>query len=655
MNNEFNFKVEPFKFQPEFENTTLEVFDTELADQEWEGEWGRSRQTPIRPARYRQPPLRPRRPPVRSPRPPLPPYRSPRRPGWPSAVVDEPPGVVPAPEPEGSEYVRWVQNTLNQVMSLRLPVDGIMGPETRSAIRSFQQRQGLSADGIFGPSTEAALIAASGDQPPGASAEFEAFDAELADQELELSGSCPDVPVPASQRPRVLVRDSVHSAVREAQRKLNAFHAYRLAAGLPGLRDAPLVEDCILGRHTYEAVKSFQELVFPGMPVEHDGKIGSHTWAQLDAIVLGPGPSPAAQLTVEQLRITDDGFAGPLSWDQVIGLDTATLNLELIASGLPPATMPAQIEVELSSRVPNRVSGATTLGTPVKLSVPRFRADLANPNRIVYRLSRPLADIGDFLKVERQLKEMATIVRSGGTSDVEFRRALGWNPRGIATQPVAVGTSTGSESSEIPDAFALFRSAGVEVLQLRVPVQPNWRIPGAVIRLIRSPADVVYYSGHGLSASGKLALDIENKPCGEHGTYRDWLGPADLTSVWTSPMDLDLLILAGCSVLKIDFSTSPASGPGMGWARLLRAKGGPLAALLGYQRGAPCDSPNGERIARQMGQRMAGGSTNFARDWLEVNGDNNANNAVAMDARGYWWIEGTWTGGYDIKGPKAIP
>jgi hypothetical protein len=52
-----------------------------------------------------------------------------------------------------------------------------------------------------------------------------------------------------------------------------------------------------------------------------------------------------------------------------------------------------------------------------------------------------------------------------------------------------------------------------------------------------------------------------------------------------------------------------------------------------------------------MAGRMARGSTNFAQDWLKVNGDNNANNAMAMDARGYWWIEGTWTGGYDIKGP----
>jgi len=45
----------------------------------------------------------------------------------------------------------------------------------------------------------------------------------------------------------------------------------------------------------------------------------------------------------------------------------------------------------------------------------------------------------------------------------------------------------------------------------------------------------------------------------------------------------------------------------------------------------------------------------YARDWLTANGDENANNAVAMDVNGYWWIEGTFTGGYDIKGPIPIP
>lgn len=64
-----------------------------------------------------------------------------------------------------SEYVRWVQQSLNQILGLRLAVDGIAGPMTHSAIRSFQQSRGLTVDGIVGPITEAALVAALGGQP----------------------------------------------------------------------------------------------------------------------------------------------------------------------------------------------------------------------------------------------------------------------------------------------------------------------------------------------------------------------------------------------------------------------------------------------------------------------------------------------------------
>lgn len=367
-----------------------------------------------------------------------------------------------------------------------------------------------------------------------------------------------------------------------------------------------------------------------------------------------PGRGPVAPLTITSIRITDDRFAGALSWDQIIGLDTTTLNIELIAATTSGAPMPLHCPVEVTSRVPNGVSGSATLAKPVRLDVPRIGGAAGAGNRSIYRISSPLSQLGPFLMAERSLKEVATVVRRGGTSDARFRRALGWTSRGIAVQPVSAGASTGSELSEIPDARALFRAAGAEVLQVKVPHQPNWQVPAPVKRLVRSPADVFYYSGHGLSRNGKLVIDIQNKQCPERGTYRDWLGASDLIPFWTSPMDLDVLILAGCSVLKIVFSGSRVSGPGLGWARLVTNKGGPLAAVLGYQAGAPCDQPGGNKIAEQMARRIARGSTDFVRDWLVVNGENNANNAVAINSRGYWWIEGTLFGGYEIKGPRRI-
>ena len=66
-----------------------------------------------------------------------------------------------------AEYIRWVQQSLNRIGGLRLAVDGIMGPATRSAIRSFQHHQGLVADGVVGAQTARALITAGASPPPG--------------------------------------------------------------------------------------------------------------------------------------------------------------------------------------------------------------------------------------------------------------------------------------------------------------------------------------------------------------------------------------------------------------------------------------------------------------------------------------------------------
>jgi peptidoglycan hydrolase-like protein with peptidoglycan-binding domain len=63
-------------------------------------------------------------------------------------------------------YAMWVQSSLNKIQGLSLAVDGIIGTQTRSAIRSFQQRKGLAPDGIVGSMTEAALIAEGASAPP---------------------------------------------------------------------------------------------------------------------------------------------------------------------------------------------------------------------------------------------------------------------------------------------------------------------------------------------------------------------------------------------------------------------------------------------------------------------------------------------------------
>ncbi len=54
------------------------------------------------------------------------------------------------------ESVRWIQHQLT-LHSFGVSVDGIFGPKTTVAVRTFQQRENLVVDGIVGEKTRAAL------------------------------------------------------------------------------------------------------------------------------------------------------------------------------------------------------------------------------------------------------------------------------------------------------------------------------------------------------------------------------------------------------------------------------------------------------------------------------------------------------------------
>jgi hypothetical protein len=180
MNGELNFEAMPFEAYGGFQASPAPT------DVETEEEFGR--QLRFRGASARAPWGMPRqsKTPSASPlraatKPPLsqfraagePPFRRPHLtlPRWPWGVVFEPYDAAAAPypaepQPAGSEYMRWVQSALNDVLGLGLQLHGIADAATRSAIRSFQQRQGLPADGVVGPDTERALIAARGGGSP---------------------------------------------------------------------------------------------------------------------------------------------------------------------------------------------------------------------------------------------------------------------------------------------------------------------------------------------------------------------------------------------------------------------------------------------------------------------------------------------------------
>lgn len=170
MNQEFNFETIPFEIEPEFQS---ELFEEE-SERGRRGAYGGGR-------RYAGSRVRPGFSSKGSKRPPPKRFRpAPRGRGRPWRGVREPYGIMSEPYPiepvpVGSERVRWLQDCLNQALGTQLPVTGAIGPETRSAVRSFQRQQGLRTTGIAGPDTEEALRSACerrGGQPSAEEMEF---------------------------------------------------------------------------------------------------------------------------------------------------------------------------------------------------------------------------------------------------------------------------------------------------------------------------------------------------------------------------------------------------------------------------------------------------------------------------------------------------
>ncbi|MBO0720580.1 MAG: peptidoglycan-binding protein [Blastocatellia bacterium] len=127
--------------------------------------------------------------------------------------------------------MRHVQRRLNQLLGLRLPLDGKLGVMTRAAIRSLQRKNRLPADGIIRPQTARILSAASRRRIH-------------TDEELDSE----------------IDRNSYEYGLW-VQRSLNR------------IMGSGLVEDGIIGTHTRSAIRDFQQRY--GLLV--DGIVGPQT------------------------------------------------------------------------------------------------------------------------------------------------------------------------------------------------------------------------------------------------------------------------------------------------------------------------------------------------------------------------------------------
>jgi peptidoglycan hydrolase-like protein with peptidoglycan-binding domain len=126
--------------------------------------------------------------------------------------------------------VRRVQRILVEIKDLDFTgIDGIFGPKTRQAVKSFQQGEGLTADGIVGPATWTAM--------------------------------------PADPNTPQLATGAHGAAVKGLQKGL---HKY----GGSGSATDPGSVDGVFGQHTESAVRAYQN----GHGVGTDGIVGDRTW-----------------------------------------------------------------------------------------------------------------------------------------------------------------------------------------------------------------------------------------------------------------------------------------------------------------------------------------------------------------------------------------
>ncbi|MGO9763621.1 MAG: peptidoglycan-binding protein [Solirubrobacteraceae bacterium] len=229
--------------------------------------------------------------------------------------------IVLSSESEGRQ-VQLLQKALGGIK-----VDGVFGPETEAAVRSFQASRGLTVDGVVGPQTSAALRVQS------------AGKAFIADVSSTLPGtaSLPGAEAPASGAAGET--GATETGTTETGTTASVANVTSSATG--GSEAGPEIEPAEAEAEAKSAAaeRQAEEAHAQAATVDTVKQLQSALHVTVDGD-FGPATEAAVRRLQARHGLTVDGVVGPATWN-VIGVHSAA-ELTPPASALPATPAPRQ-------------------------------------------------------------------------------------------------------------------------------------------------------------------------------------------------------------------------------------------------------------------------------------------------------------------------